>query len=90
MPITLRLPETLARLVDGRTLEASGRTVGEAITDVAIRYPQLGPRLRDERGRPYPFVTFYLNEEDIRIHGGFETPIRDGDELTVVPAVAGG
>jgi molybdopterin synthase sulfur carrier subunit len=57
---------------------------------VATRYPNLAPRLRDETGQPYPFVTFYLNDEDIRFQGGFDAKVSDGDELTVVPAIAGG
>jgi len=44
----------------------------------------------DENGQPYPFVTFYLNDEDIRFSGGFTAAVRDGDELTIVSAVAGG
>jgi molybdopterin converting factor small subunit len=90
MPITIHLPAVLAKLADQRALPASGRTVGEAVADVATRYPNLAPRLRDESGNPYSFVTFYLNDEDIRFQGGFDAPINDGDELTVVPAIAGG
>lgn len=90
MPITLQLPTVLAKLADAQTVEARGQTVGEAVADVATRYPALAPRLRDEAGNPYPFVTFYLNDEDIRFLGGFSAPVRDGDEVTVVPAIAGG
>jgi sulfur-carrier protein len=90
MPITLQLPTVLAKLADTRTVEARGQTVGEAVADVAARYPALAPRLRDQAGNPYPFVTFYLNDEDIRFLGGFAAPVRDGDEVTVVPAIAGG
>ena len=90
MSVTLLLPTVLAKLADGQELEASGATVGEVIADVAQRFPALAPRLRDEAGNPYPFVTFYLNDEDIRFSGGFNTPVGDGDELTVVPAIAGG
>jgi molybdopterin converting factor small subunit len=54
------------------------------------RFPALAPRLRDENGAPYPFVTIYLNDEDIRFLGGFTAPVQPGDELSVVPAVAGG
>lgn len=90
MSVTLHLPTVLAKLADGQELEASGETVGEVIADVATRYPALAPRLRDEAGNPYPFVTFYLNDEDIRFNGGFAARVRDGDEVTVVPAIAGG
>jgi len=44
----------------------------------------LAPRLRDTTGGPYPFVTFYLNDEDIRFRNGFATPVTEGDEITVV------
>ncbi len=90
MAITLQLPTVLAKLADSRDIEAHGQTVGEAVADVAARYPALAPRLRDADGNPYPFVTFYLNDEDIRLRGGFAAPVRDGDELTIVPAIAGG
>jgi molybdopterin converting factor small subunit len=87
---TLHLPAILAKLADARAIDASGATVGEVVADVAARYPALGPRLRDANGEPYAFVTFYLNDEDIRFHGGFAARVGDGDEVTVVPAIAGG
>jgi molybdopterin converting factor small subunit len=90
MSVTLLLPTVLAKLADGQEIAASGATVGAVIADVAQRFPALAPRLRDDAGNPYPFVTFYLNDEDIRFTGGFGTPVGDGDELTVVPAIAGG
>ncbi|HLA91082.1 MAG TPA: MoaD/ThiS family protein [Gemmatimonadaceae bacterium] len=90
MPATLFLPAILAKLADGKQLTADGATVGELVAGVAARYPALAPRLRDDQGNPYPFVTFYLNDEDIRFKGGFAAAVQDGDELTVVPAIAGG
>ncbi len=91
MAVTLTLPTVLAKLADGnRTLEAEGRTLGDTIDNVAGRYPKLAPRLRDTDGTPYPFVTFYLNEEDIRLNGGFDAELHEGDEITIVPAIAGG
>ena len=90
MPATLFLPAVLAKLADGKELTAEGSTVGELVAGVATRFPALAPRLRDEAGNPYPFVTFYLNDEDIRFQGGFAATVKDGDELTVVPAIAGG
>jgi sulfur-carrier protein len=91
MPVTLSLPTILARLTDGQaTVEANGTTVGEVVTQVAGRYPQLAPRLKDENGGPYPFVGFYLNDQDTRFLGGFDARVSEGDEITVVLAVAGG
>ena len=88
---TLNLPSVLTPLAGGHhTLQAAGVTVGEALDDVVRRFPSLSPRLRDEHGAPYPFVTIYLNDEDIRFIGGFEAPVQPNDELSVVPAVAGG
>jgi len=90
MAVTLFLPTVLARLADGGTLHSEGDTVGEVVANVAERFPQLAPRLRDENGDPYAFVTFYLNDEDIRFSGSFAAQVKDGDELTIVPAIAGG
>jgi len=91
MAITLNLPSVLAAHTGGaRTIQANGRTLGEAVADLAARYPTLAPRLRDDQGKPYPFVNFYLNDEDVRFRGGFAAPVQDGDEVTVIPAIAGG
>ena len=91
MHVTIHLPSVLARLADGnRVLEARGDTLGAAVLDVATRFPSLGERLRDQKGNPYPFVNYFLNDEDARFHGGFEASVRDGDEVTVVPSIAGG
>ena len=91
MSLLVSLPSVLSRLADGnRALSVAGTTVGEAVADVARRYPSLATRLVDDTGQPYPFVTYYLNDEDIRFNGGFDASVRDGDELTIVSAVAGG
>jgi molybdopterin converting factor small subunit len=91
MSLTISLPSVLSRLADGnRSLSAAGTTVGEAVADVTRRFPSLATRLVDDAGQPYPFVTYYLNDEDIRFTGGFAAVVREGDELTIVSAVAGG
>ncbi|HEU4682629.1 MAG TPA: MoaD/ThiS family protein [Gemmatimonadales bacterium] len=91
MPVTFSLPTILARLTDGQEiLEATGSTLGEVVAGVAERFPRLAPRLQDETGGPYPFVAFYLNDEDSRFKGGFHAPVSDGDEITVVAAISGG
>src|SRR2546430_11804019 len=82
MAITLNLPSVLAAHTGGaRTIEATGRTLGEAVADVAARYPALAPRLRDKEGNPYPFVNFYLNDEDVRFRGGFARSEEHTSEL---------
>lgn len=91
MSVTFHLPSVLAAHVGGtRAIETDGETVGTAIDQLVARFPALAPRLRDAHGAPYPFVTFYLNDEDVRLVGGFDTTVSDGDEVTIVPAVAGG
>jgi molybdopterin converting factor small subunit len=91
MSVTIHLPAMLAKLAENQpSIEAQGTTVGDALSDVIARFPALEPRLRDNEGKPYPFVTFYLNDEDIRFQGGFAAPTQDGDEVIVVPTVAGG
>lgn len=91
MAVTLSLPTILARLADGNaTVEANGATLGEVVAGIAQRFPQLAPRLQDESGGPYPFVAFYVNDEDARFRGGFGAPVSDGDEITVVAAISGG
>jgi molybdopterin converting factor small subunit len=91
MAITVTLPAVLARLADGnRALSADGATIGDVVNQLSERYPTLATRIRDEAGDPYPFVVYYLNDEDIRLSSGFASPVTDGDEVTLVPAIAGG
>ena len=91
MPAILRLPTVLAKAAGGQQVhEARGATVGAVVDEVVSRHPALGPRLRDASGEPYGFVVFYLDDEDIRFAKGFATPVADGAEIVVVPAIAGG
>jgi molybdopterin synthase sulfur carrier subunit len=91
MAVRFSLPTVLARLADGQTtIEATGGTLGDVVGEIAQRFPRLAPRLQDENGGPYPFVTYYLNDEDVRFRSGFATPVGEGDEITVVAAIAGG
>jgi sulfur-carrier protein len=91
MPVTLRLPTVLAKAAGGQTVhQARGATVGEVVADVTARHPELGSRLRDANGDPYPYVIFYVDDEDIRFQQGFATKVAEGAEIVVVPAIAGG
>lgn len=91
MAVTVTLPAVLARLAEGnRALSAEGATVGDVVESLSQRYPSLATRIRDDAGQPYPFVVYYLNDEDIRFTHGFASVVSDGDEVTLVPAIAGG
>lgn len=91
MAITVTLPAVLARLADGsREVATDGSTVGQVVESLSLKFPSLASRIRDDTGQPYPFVVYYLNDEDIRLGDGFASVVNDGDELTLVPAIAGG
>jgi molybdopterin synthase sulfur carrier subunit len=90
MAIEVRIPTILRTYTDGaKTVEGSGGTIAELIDDLDTRYGGLRGRLQDESGLRR-FVNVYLNDEDVRFLGGLETPVKDGDTVTVLPAVAGG
>ena len=91
MSVSIHLPNILARHADGaRTLSADGGTVAEVLSAVASRHPALGAKLKEASGEQSPFVTIYLNDEDVRFVGGLAAPVKPGDEVTIVPAIAGG
>ena len=86
----VRIPPTLRAEVGGsRELEARGGTVAEVIDDLVDRYPALGPQILHE-GELAAFVNVYLGGEDIRTREGLDTPVRHGDQLILLPAMAGG
>lgn len=88
--LTIRLPALLADVAGAPHVQVHGRTVADAVADLCRRHPGILPRPLGGRANPYPFVAFYLNGEPIRATGGFDTPVRTGDELSLVTAVAGG
>jgi molybdopterin synthase sulfur carrier subunit len=71
-------------------VQASGKTIQDIVDDLERKYPGLKERLCDERGELRRFVNIYLNDEDIRFAQGKQTPVKDGDEISVIPAIAGG
>ena len=71
-------------------MEVAAGTVGGAITELQSRYPGIKERLVDENGAVRRFVNVYVNEEDIRFLQNQQTPLKDGDELSIIPAIAGG
>jgi MoaD family protein len=90
MAVAVQVPTVLRQFTGGqRTVEAQGSTVGEVISDLETRHPGLQERLIEGDGLRR-FVNVYVNEEDVRFLGGLAAPVSDGDEVTVLPAVAGG
>jgi molybdopterin synthase sulfur carrier subunit len=90
MSVLVRIPTPLRRFVDGNSiLEARGKTVSQVLGDLSQRYPGVGERLYDG-GSLRPFINIYLNNEDIRFLQGEGTAVKDGDVISIVPAIAGG
>ncbi len=90
MSVLVRIPTPLRRFVDGNSiLEAQGKTVSEVLGDLSQRYPGVSQRLYDA-GSLRPFINIYLNNEDIRFLQGEGTAVKDGDVISIVPAIAGG
>jgi molybdopterin converting factor small subunit len=75
---------------DEEIVHVSASTVGGAIAELQNRYPGIKERLTDEAGSVRRFVNVYVNEEDIRFLQNQETVLRDGDEISIIPAIAGG
>ena len=86
----IRIPPTLRGEVGGsREIEARGETVAEVIDDLVERYPPLAGQLLQD-GELAPFVNVYVGGEDVRTRDGLETEVRNGDQLILLPAMAGG
>jgi sulfur-carrier protein len=90
MAIEVRIPTILRNYTDGaKSVEGSGSTLAGLIADLESRHSGLAERLVDDGGLRR-FVNVYLNDQDVRFLGGLEAPVKDGDTVTVLPAVAGG
>ena len=91
MPKKVRIPTPLRKLTNNEELvEVNAATIGEVITELQSRYPGIAERLIDEKGEVRRFVNVYVNEEDIRFLKNRDTALKDGDEISIIPAIAGG
>ncbi|MBM3824969.1 MAG: MoaD/ThiS family protein [Verrucomicrobia bacterium] len=87
----IRIPTPLRKLTqDEEVVEVQADTVGGAIAEMQARFPGVQERLLDEAGNIRRFVNVYVNEEDIRFLDNLRTPLKDGDEVSIIPAIAGG
>ncbi len=91
MSITVRIPTPLQRLTNGQgEVQCEGKTVTELLHDLDHRYPGIKERICDEQGKLRRFVNVFVNEEDIRFMQGDQTTVKDGDDVSIIPAIAGG
>lgn len=91
MPVSVLIPTPLRKYTNNEeTVTAAPGTVSALIADLERQFPGIAARLTDEQGELRRFVNIYVNEEDIRFQSGKDTPVNDGDNVSIVPAIAGG
>jgi sulfur-carrier protein len=88
---TVRIPTPLRKLTQGaEEVTAIGKNVGELIADLEKNFPGIKERICDEKGAVRRFVNIFVKDEDIRFQQNLDTPVGDNDEVSIVPAIAGG
>ena len=91
MHVSIRIPTPLRKFTDGQeTVEATGSTVGEALSSLADDHPKLKAKIFGDDGEVRRFVNIFANDEDIRFQDQLDTELDEGDEIAIVPAIAGG
>jgi sulfur-carrier protein len=91
MAVLVRIPTPLRSITKGSAeVQAAGASVSDVIQDLERQFPGLRERLLDEAGELRRFINVYVNEEDIRFLEGKKTGLKDGDQVSIVPAIAGG
>ena len=87
----VRIPTPLRKFTGGEEeITASGSTIADVVADMEKRYPGIRERICDAEGNVRRFVNIYVNGDDIRFLSNLQSPVRDGDEVSIVPAIAGG
>jgi molybdopterin converting factor small subunit len=90
MTIDVRIPTILRPYTkDQKSVQATGSSLGALIADLDLNYAGIGERLLED-GALRRFINIYINDEDVRFLGGLDSPVKDGDWVTILPAVAGG
>lgn len=91
MSVTVRIPGPLRRLAGGQAvLEVNAANLSECLNELEKRFPGMKERLLDPQGEIQQFVNVYVNGEDVRFLKGLTTALKSGDEVSIVPAIAGG
>lgn len=91
MGIKVRIPTPLQKMTGDRPeVEVAGSNVGDVIENLEKSYPGIKGRICDESGKVRRFVNIYVNDEDIRFLNAEKTKLKDGDSVSIIPAIAGG
>ena len=91
MAIKVRIPTPLMKLTDNQSeVSAEGATISEIINNLENQFNGIKDRICEENGSPRRFINIYINEEDIRFLEGEKTAVKDGDQISIIPAIAGG
>ena len=91
MTIKVRIPTPLMKLTDNQSeVSAKGETISDIINNLESQFNGIKDRICEENGSPRRFINIYVNEEDIRFLEGEMTSVKDGDEISIIPAIAGG
>jgi sulfur-carrier protein len=91
MAVSISIPTALRQYAGSNaTVQLSNGTVGELLSNLVERYPQLGKQLYSEQGQLRSFVNIYVGDEDIRYLQGPDTQVPDGETISIIPAIAGG
>ncbi|MGH1395627.1 MAG: MoaD/ThiS family protein [Trichormus sp.] len=91
MAVKVLVPTPLQNFTNNQAeLQSSGSNIAELLESLEKSFPGIKSRLCDDNGQPRRFLNLYVNSEDIRFLEGIATPLKDGDEVSIVPAVAGG
>jgi sulfur-carrier protein len=91
VPVDVRLPTVLRASAGGRsTVTVDGATVGEVLQALVAAHPGMSGQVLNPDGSLHRFVNVYLNDDDVRYLSALETPVKSGDEVSILPAVAGG
>ena len=91
MAIKVRIPTPLMKLTDNQSeVSAEGKTISDIINNLENQFNGIKDRICEENGSPRRFINIYINEEDIRFLEGEKTTVKDGDEISIIPAIAGG
>lgn len=91
MAIKVRIPTPLQKFTKDKVeVEAQGKDIQALLEDMEKSFPGIKERLCDEKGKLRRFINIYVNEEDIRFLQMDKTPLKDGDEVSIIPAIAGG